>query len=55
MNWKSIDEKLIKRSGLLLSLDFLKDYDNELRIMNNNKIGHPFKITNEYIKFLSYY
>jgi hypothetical protein len=33
MNWKSIDEKLIKRGELLLSLDFLKDYDNELRIM----------------------
>jgi hypothetical protein len=53
MNWKSIDEKLIKRGGLLLSLDFLKNYDNELRIMNNNKIGHSFKITNEYIKFLA--
>jgi len=45
MDWKSIDEKLIKRGEILLSLDFLKDYDNELRIMNNNKIGHPFKIT----------
>jgi len=51
MNWKSIDEKLIKHGELLLSLDFLKNYDNELRIMNNNKIGHPFKLTN--IKFLA--
>jgi hypothetical protein len=53
MNWKSIDEKLIKRGELLLSLDFLKEYDNELRIMNNNnKIGHPFKLTKRYIEFL---
>jgi len=36
MDWKSIDEKFIKRDEILLSLDFLKDYDNELRIMNNN-------------------
>jgi transposase len=53
MNWKSIDEKLIKRGELLLSLDFLKEYDNELRIMNNCKVGHPFKLTNGYIKFLT--
>jgi hypothetical protein len=52
MDWKSINEKLIKRGELLLSLDFLKDYDNELRIMNNNKIGHPFKLTKRYIEFL---
>jgi hypothetical protein len=45
MDWKSIDEKLIKHGELLLSLDFLKNYDNELRIINNNKIGHLFKIT----------
>ena len=49
MDWKSIDEKLIKHGELLLSLDFLKEYDNKLRIMNN-KIGHPFKITNRQIE-----
>jgi hypothetical protein len=53
MNWKSIDEKLIKHGELLLSLDFLKNYDFELSILNNNNIGHPFKITNGYIKFLA--
>jgi hypothetical protein len=51
MDWKSIDEKLIKRGELLLSLDFLKNYDNELRIMNNNKIGHPSKITMDILNF----
>jgi hypothetical protein len=50
MDWKSIDEKLIKHGELLLSLDFLKEYDNELRIMNNCKVGHPFKITNRQIE-----
>ena len=38
-------KSLLSVVSFLLSLDFLKDYDNELRIMNNNKIGHPFKIT----------
>jgi hypothetical protein len=32
MNWKSIDEKLIKHGELLLSLDFLENYDFELSI-----------------------
>jgi hypothetical protein len=49
MDWKSIDEKLIKHGELLLSLDFLESYDNELSILNNGKdgkVGHSFKITN---------
>ena len=34
MNWQSFDERLIRRGELLLSLDFLDTYDEELRAMN---------------------
>jgi hypothetical protein len=35
----------------LLSLDFLDDY--ELSLLNDGKVGRPFKITYGYIVFLS--
>ena len=53
MDWKHVDERLIKRGELLLSLDFLKGYDFELKSMNDCKVGHPFKITDGYIVFLA--
>ena len=35
----------------LLSLDFLDDY--ELSLLNDGKVGRPFKITHGYIVFLA--
>ena len=37
MDWDSVDERLIKRGELLLSLDFLERYDEELKAMNRGK------------------
>jgi len=53
MDWKRVDERLIRRGELLLSLDFLEGYDFELSVMNDGKVGHPFKITDRYIVFLA--
>jgi len=41
MDWKVVGERLIKRGELLLSLDFLDGYDDELEAMNRGKVGHP--------------
>lgn len=41
MDWKSVDERLIRRGELLLSLDFLERYDDELRDMNRGEEGRP--------------
>jgi hypothetical protein len=43
---------LIRRGELLLSLDFLDDYDFELSLLNDGKVGRPFKLTERYIEFL---
>jgi hypothetical protein len=51
MDWKCIDERLIRRGELLLSLDFLDDF--ELSLLNDCKVGHPFKISYGYIVFLA--
>jgi hypothetical protein len=53
MDWKHVDERLIRRGELLLSLDFLKGYEFELSVMNDCKVGRPFKITDGYIVFLA--
>ena len=52
MGWKAVDERLIRRGELLLSLDFLDGYDDELEAMNHKKVGHPYRFTNRYVEFL---
>jgi hypothetical protein len=49
MDWCAVDEGLIRRGELLLSLDFLEDY--ELSLLNDSKVWRPFKITYGYIIF----
>jgi len=51
MDWRLVDERLIRSGELLLSLDFLKDYDFELSLLNDGEVGRPFKITDRYIVF----
>jgi hypothetical protein len=44
MDWKGIDGRFVKRGELLLSLDFLEDYEGEFRALNGAKVGRPFKL-----------
>ncbi|GIU71749.1 MAG: IS5 family transposase [Candidatus Nitrosocaldaceae archaeon] len=53
MNWHDIDERLIKRGEILLSLDFIDNYDKELEELNKHKVGRPYQITNNYAQFLA--
>ena len=53
MDWKYVDERLIRRGGLILDLDFLEDYDKELEAMNRGKEGRPFTLTHSHIRFLA--
>jgi len=48
---KSVDERLVRRGELLLSLEFLERYADELEAMNRGKEGRPFTLTNSYIVF----
>jgi hypothetical protein len=38
MDWCAVDERLIRCGELLLSLDFLEDYDYELSLLNDGKV-----------------
>ena len=53
MGWKDVDERLIRRGALILDLEFLEDYDNELEAMNRRKEGRPFTLTHRHIRFLA--
>lgn len=53
VDWKSVDERLIRRGEMLLSLDFLEGYDEKLRFMNRGKVGRPFTLTDSHILFLA--
>jgi len=53
MDWRLVDERLIRRGELLLILDFLEGYDYELSLLNDGEVGRLFKITDRYIVFLA--
>jgi len=53
MDWKDVDERLIRRGELILDLDFLEDYDKELEAMNRGKEGRPFTLAHSHIRFLA--
>jgi hypothetical protein len=52
MGWRGVDERLIRRGELLLDLDFLEGYEEELESMNGGKEGRPFTFTRSRIGFL---
>jgi len=54
MDWRVVDERLIRRGELLLlSLDFLERYDLDLSLLNLGKVGRPYRVTYMYVVFLA--
>jgi IS5 family transposase len=52
MDWKDVDERLIRRGELILDLGFLETYEEELEAMNRGKEGRRFTLTHSHIRFL---
>jgi hypothetical protein len=52
MCWRCVDERLIGRGELLLSLGFLESYDLELSVLNFGKVGGPYRVACMYVVFL---
>ena len=44
MNWPAYNQSLVKRGEILLGFDLINNWDNELKEMNQGKIGEPFHI-----------
>jgi hypothetical protein len=49
--WERVDERLIKRGMLIMDLDFVRGYRDELVRMNRRKRGRPYRIAESYVRF----
>lgn len=52
-DWKTYNEQLVRRGELLIGLDFLENWDEELKQMNLGKRGKPFLYPENFVKFLA--
>jgi len=52
-NWSKINKSYVQRGTLYFSLDFLDNWDQELRKMNLGKVGRPFEYPEQFIWFLA--
>ena len=53
MDWKAVDERLIRRGELILDLESLGNHEKELEEMNKGRPGPRYKIANSYILLLA--
>ena len=53
MDWKAVDERLIKRGELVLDLESLENHEKELEGMNKGRPGPRFRLANSYIQLLA--
>jgi hypothetical protein len=51
--WERVDERLIKRGMLIMDLNFLRNYRDELIRMDWKKRGRPYRIAESYVRFLA--
>jgi len=53
MDWKAVDERLIRRGELILDLESLRNHEKELEEMNKGRPGPRYKLANTYIQLLA--
>ena len=53
MDWKAVDERLIRRGALILDLESLGNHQKELETMNKGRPGPRYKHANSYINLLA--
>jgi hypothetical protein len=53
-DWPSYNESLVRRGQVLLDVDVLDRWDQELFQMNRGKIGEPYCYPDSFIQLLGY-
>lgn len=48
-NWPAYNEQLVRRGEYLLDIDWVKEWNDELKEMNQKKLGHPYEYPNSLI------
>jgi len=51
-NWKVYNEQLVKRGEFYINPQFLYTWNDEIKRMNNRKVGEPYLYPNSMIEFL---
>jgi IS5 family transposase len=54
IDWPSYNESLVRRGQVLLDIDVLDGWDNELSQMNHGKVGEPYDYPDYFIQLLGY-
>lgn len=49
-NWPVYNEQLVKRGEYFLDTGLVENWDEELKIMNENKVGAPYQFPNSFIE-----
>jgi len=52
-NWREYNEALVRRGEILLDMDFIDTWPDELAKMNDSKVGKPFDYPESLIKLLA--
>jgi len=52
-NWSSYNEELVVRGELYFDFDYRSKWDDELKQMNNSKVGVPYKFPESFIKLMA--
>jgi len=52
-NWQDYNQTLKKRGEWFFDFSFLENFGKELKQMNDNKVGKPYKYSNSFIEFES--
>jgi hypothetical protein len=52
MKWSTYNQSLVRRGEILLGFDVINNWDIELKEMNKDKIGEPFRYLNTFLLLL---
>jgi len=51
-DWREVNRRYVREGYVLIGMDFLDTWDDELRRMNKNKRGRPYEYPESFIRFL---
>ncbi|MDQ6722991.1 MAG: transposase, partial [Thermoproteota archaeon] len=54
MKWSIYNQSLVRRGEILLGFDVINNWDTELKEMNKDKVGKPFRYPNTFLLLLVY-
>ena len=54
MKWSVYNQSLVRRGEILLGFDVIDNWDTELKEMNRDKVGEPFRYPDTFLLLLGY-